>query len=123
MGGEVNRARKRLNVPYPIMYAPPGHPHEREFNCIQRGHQNSLEVAPAFLICLLVAGLRFPTAAALAGVVFLAARYSYFKGYCTGDPAARLRGISQLWVLAAFAVLGMIAAWAAELMLVPTGGK
>jgi len=24
MGGEINRARKRLNVPYPNLYAPPG---------------------------------------------------------------------------------------------------
>ncbi len=43
------------------------------------------------------------------------------QGYCTGDPAARLRGLSQLWVVSAFSVLGMILVWAAELLLLPAG--
>lgn len=45
------------------------------------------------------------------------------QGYCTGDPAARLRGFYQLWVVAAFSTLGMILVWAAELLLIPAGGK
>ena len=35
-----------------------GHKHEKEFNCVQRGHQNSLEVLASFNALLLAAGIR-----------------------------------------------------------------
>ncbi|KAH8872401.1 Microsomal glutathione S-transferase 3 [Schistosoma japonicum] len=52
----VMQARKEHNVELPIMY----HPTDKLFNCIQRGHQNYLEVLPYFLMALFVGGLRYP---------------------------------------------------------------
>ena len=45
-----------------------------------------------FLAVLLVAGVKFPIPASIAGVVYLAGRITYFAGYSTGDPNKRLRG-------------------------------
>ena len=49
-----------------------------EFNCVQRGHQNMLEYLPVFVGLLLVAGLRFPISAAIAGAIFVVGRVLYF---------------------------------------------
>lgn len=39
----VALARKQYDVQYPALYAPPGHKYEKEFNSVQRAHQNTLE--------------------------------------------------------------------------------
>jgi glutathione S-transferase len=52
----------RYGVKYPALYAAKGdcakEEHVKAFNCVQRGHQNSLELQPAFLSLLTLAGLR-----------------------------------------------------------------
>ncbi|KAK9846254.1 hypothetical protein WJX81_000105 [Elliptochloris bilobata] len=93
MSFAVGAARKKYNVKYPAMYADKGTPNADKFNCVQRAHQNSLENFPQFLILLITAGLRFPVTAAIAGVVYIAGRITYFMGYSTGDPDKRLRGM------------------------------
>ena len=50
--------RCRYGVSYPTMYADASNKNANAFNCIQRGHQNSLEGFPLFLGCLLVAGVK-----------------------------------------------------------------
>ena len=54
----VGRARKLYKIAYPTMYAPATHKHAKEFNCVQRAHQNCLEGLPTFLALLIVAGQR-----------------------------------------------------------------
>eukprot|EP00951_Prasinocladus_malaysianus_P048417 scaffold658215_cov78-Prasinocladus_malaysianus.AAC.1 len=39
----VVSARKKYDVQYPALYAPPDHKHAAEFNSVQRAHQNTLE--------------------------------------------------------------------------------
>eukprot|EP00244_Chara_vulgaris_P002265 TRINITY_DN13883_c0_g2_i3.p1 TRINITY_DN13883_c0_g2~~TRINITY_DN13883_c0_g2_i3.p1 ORF type:complete len:150 (-),score=18.14 TRINITY_DN13883_c0_g2_i3:298-747(-) len=90
---KVMEARKEYNVPYPTMYADK---HENKyadkFNCIQRGHQNSLESLPQFFVLLILAGLQFPYVSALVGTIFVIGRILYFIGYSSGNPAGRLAG-------------------------------
>ncbi|DBA82122.1 TPA: hypothetical protein ACH3X1_007111 [Trebouxia sp. C0004] len=61
----------RYGVGYPNLYAESSNKNANVFNCIQRGHQNSLEGYAMFLSLLLSSGL---------------------KGYSSGDPKARLTG-------------------------------
>lgn len=56
---------------------------------IFRAHQNTLEGFPTYLMLLLIGGLEMPVLSALAGVVFIAGRVSYAKGYYTGEPKNR----------------------------------
>jgi glutathione S-transferase len=62
MGFAVGKARKTYGVKYPDLYATkdncPDEASRKKFNCIQRGHQNSLEVQPIFLSLLTLAGLK-----------------------------------------------------------------
>ncbi|KAK9909243.1 hypothetical protein WJX75_009377 [Coccomyxa subellipsoidea] len=89
----VARARKKFNVKYPALYADKTENKDAElFNCVQRGHQNSLENYPQFLACLILAGLSYPITSAITGVVYLIGRIVYFAGYATGDPSKRIRG-------------------------------
>ena len=62
------------------------------FNCYQRAHQNSLEFAPIFLTLFGISAIEFPFAAAISGVIYIAGRYAYAKGYYTGEPKNRMRG-------------------------------
>ncbi|KAH9312158.1 hypothetical protein KI387_027193, partial [Taxus chinensis] len=79
------------NVPCPAMYADENeNKNGKLFNCVQRGHQNSLEAMPMFFVLLTFGGLQYPVAAAVLGVIYCIARYLYFTGYSTGDPAKRL---------------------------------
>ncbi|XP_071094373.1 glutathione S-transferase 3, mitochondrial-like isoform X2 [Haliotis cracherodii] len=96
MAINVGRARKKFEVPYPDMYSSSS----KEFNCIQRAHQNTLESYPQFLMLLFVGGLQYPKISAAAGAVYLAGRIAYALGYYTGDPEKRKRG-----VFGAFAML------------------
>ena len=44
----VMRAREEHGVRYPALYAPENHEKKKQFDCVQRGHQNTLEnYAPA----------------------------------------------------------------------------
>jgi len=97
MGIQVGKARKQFKVPYPTMYSTDSD----HFNCYQRAHQNTLEGYPTFLFLLLLGGLEMPVFSALAGVVFILGRIQYAKGYYTGDPKNRMRGM--------YAMIGVLA--------------
>ncbi|XP_074568736.1 uncharacterized protein LOC141825251 [Curcuma longa] len=91
MAIQVLLARERYNVDFPTMYALESENKDAKlFNCIQRGHQNSLEMMPAFVVTLLLSGLYCPVGAAALGAVYTVGRYYYFKGYATGVPDNRL---------------------------------
>ena len=94
LGYKVVKARKQYNVPYPLMYSPDNQKDSDgyKFNCIQRAHQNTLELHPTFMTLLLIGGLQHPRIAAGAGILFLAGRIAFAKGYHTGDPANRKWG-------------------------------
>ncbi|XP_078441038.1 uncharacterized protein LOC144711018 [Wolffia australiana] len=90
MAIQVGRARKRYKVQYPNLYALESENKDAKlFNCIQRGHQNSIEAMPVFLTTLVLGGLQHPVLAASLGVVYTIARFFYFSGYSTGVPENR----------------------------------
>jgi len=107
LGVQVGKARKQFDVKYPTMYSPT----DDKFNCYQRAHQNTLEGYPTFLLLLLFGGLEIPVLSAIAGLVWIAGKVSYAKGYYTGDPSKRARGaysyiglLTLLFVTLKFAV-------------------
>ncbi|KAL8566301.1 hypothetical protein ACOMHN_028958 [Nucella lapillus] len=89
LGMQVMKARKKYDVQYPTLYSETS----KEFNCVQRAHQNTLENIPMFLSFLLLAGLMFPRLSTVFGVIYLASRVVYAYGYYTGDPSKRNRGV------------------------------
>ncbi|KAL4196863.1 hypothetical protein AMTRI_Chr04g248370 [Amborella trichopoda] len=92
MSFQVGKARKRYKVFYPTLYAVESENKDAKlFNCVQRGHQNSLEMMPIFFVLLLLGGLRHPLIASGLGLFYTVARYFYFKGYATGVPENRLK--------------------------------
>jgi len=104
---QVGKARKLYKVNYPTMYSADND----TFNCYQRAHQNTLEGYSTFLLLLLMGGLDMPVFAAIAGLIWIAGKVSYAKGYYTGDPKNRMRGgyayIGLLMLLAATIKLGV----------------
>jgi uncharacterized MAPEG superfamily protein len=69
-----------------------GHKNKKEFDCVQRAHQNTLEVAPSVASSTMMVGLMHPiTSAALCGIWSLG-RVVYVLGYGTGNPANRRTG-------------------------------
>ncbi|KAG2715348.1 hypothetical protein I3760_03G072000 [Carya illinoinensis] len=91
MAGQVGKARRRYKVPLPILYALESENKDAKlFNCVQRGHQNSLEMMPTFCTLMILGGMRHPRATALLGLLYTVTRFFYFKGYATGDPEKRL---------------------------------
>ncbi|XP_077236106.1 uncharacterized protein LOC143877770 [Tasmannia lanceolata] len=102
---QVYQARVKYEVPYPNLYAQESeNKNANLFNCIQRGHQNSLEMMPIFFVLLLLGGIQHPLISTGLGVFYVVTRYFYFTGYSTGDPDNRLQ-IGE-WNL--LALLGLI---------------
>ncbi|GJN23566.1 hypothetical protein PR202_gb11228 [Eleusine coracana subsp. coracana] len=92
MSFQVGKARRKYKVFYPTMYAIESENKDAKlFNCVQRGHQNSLEMMPKFFVMLLLGGLQHPTIAAGLGLIYMVGRFFYFKGYSTGVPDKRLK--------------------------------
>ncbi|XP_056106595.1 microsomal glutathione S-transferase 3b [Rhinichthys klamathensis goyatoka] len=88
LGLQVGAARKKYEIKYPNMYSDK----DPVFNCIQRAHQNTLEVYPQWLVFQTIAALEYPLVASVLGVIWITSRFSYAWGYYTGDPAKRMRG-------------------------------
>merc|ERR1711904_739988 len=71
MGGLVVAARKRCDVPYPNLYATPGHhKHAEEFNRVQRGHQSMFETRPNMIAMALVGGIIYPLLTTACAVLY-----------------------------------------------------
>lgn len=109
---KVGKARKAAEVPYPygkwvdterrmlrwtLVYAEKAEaekdPLKHVFNCVQRAHQNTLEMFPVYTTFLLIGGLKYPEISAGAGIVYLLGRALYASGYSTGSPDKRRRGV------------------------------
>ncbi|XP_077240009.1 uncharacterized protein LOC143880915 [Tasmannia lanceolata] len=89
---QVYVARKKYNVPYPTLYAIESeNPNAKLFNCVQRGHQNSLEMMPIFFVLLLLGGVQHPWISVGFGLFYVVTRFFYFTGYSTGNPDNRLQ--------------------------------
>merc|ERR1712191_24516 len=80
----VAKARHKFNFMPPGLY----HPTNKDFNCVQRVHQNTLEMIPQFLTTLFLAALWSPTTANIAGYTWVVSRVIYALGYYTGNPNA-----------------------------------
>lgn len=82
MGGKVMTARDNLKVPYPHLYATPGH-HDKadDFNRIQRGHQSYFETLTTFTGMCLVGGVQNPLLATGSAVMYHLGSYFYQVGY------------------------------------------
>ncbi|KAI8854934.1 hypothetical protein BC829DRAFT_378847 [Chytridium lagenaria] len=112
LGFKVGSARRKAQVPYPSSEEDRA---KHIFNCVQRAHQNTLEGYPAFLALLFAGGVEHPVIAASAGVVFLAGRYFYAKGYSSGDVKKRAQG--NFGLLGLLTLLGLTGKFAVNLVL------
>lgn len=97
MAMSVGKARKKYNVLYPAMYAVESeNKNAKLFNCVQRGHQNSLEMMPTFFATLLLSGIHHPLIASTLGSLYTIGRFFYFKNYSLGEPSKRFAGIAAV---------------------------
>ncbi|KAG0471414.1 hypothetical protein HPP92_015960 [Vanilla planifolia] len=117
MAIQVGKARKKYKVPYPALYAVESENKDAKiFNCIQRGHQNSIEFMPVFFVTLLLGGIRHPILASGLGTIYVVARFFYFKGYASGVPENRLK-IGRLNFLALLGLVICTASFSVNLLL------
>ncbi|KAK9287946.1 hypothetical protein L1049_016391 [Liquidambar formosana] len=80
---QVGKARKKYKVFPPTLYASESENKDAKlYNCVQRGHQNSLEMMPMFFMLMILGGIRHPLIAAALGSLYIVSRYFYFTGYC-----------------------------------------
>ncbi|XP_034682454.1 microsomal glutathione S-transferase 3 [Vitis riparia] len=91
MAISVGKARKKYKVSLPNLYALESENKDAKlFNCVQRGHQNSLEMMPVFFVLMILGGIGYPLTCAALGSLYIVSRYFYFTGYSTGNPENRL---------------------------------
>lgn len=97
LGFTVIKAREAANVELPLLFASEAdaaaNPIKHQFNCTQKSAMNFQEHMPSFAIGAIVSGVAFPRATAAAVVIWLFGRFLYHRGYSTGDPKKRGRGI------------------------------
>ncbi|CAM8959668.1 unnamed protein product [Rhodiola kirilowii] len=92
MAFQVGKARRKYKVFYPTMYAIESENKDAKlFNCVQRGHQNSLEMMPMYFMLMILGGIKHPFVVAGLGLLYVVSRYFYFTGYATGEPENRLK--------------------------------
>ena len=89
----VIKARKKYDVQYPNLYAPSGHKHAKEFNSVQRAHQNTLESMSTVLTQMLIVGLWHPKFAAACGAIWQVGRIVYGLGYALGPDYRKPGGL------------------------------
>ncbi|GMY12792.1 microsomal glutathione S-transferase 3 [Fagus crenata] len=117
MASQVGKARKKYKVPYPTLYASESENKDAKlFNCVQRGHQNSLEMMPMFFMLMMLGGLKHPLICGGLGLVYTVTRFFYFKGYATGDPQKRLT-IGKYGFLALLGLMVFTISFGATLLL------
>lgn len=107
MAVSVGGARNKYKVFYPDMYAKGDDEDSKKFNCVQRGHQQALEIHPSFVFSSLIAGLRHPLTTTLAGALWIASRIRFFNNYANLGAEKRYDFLSrQHWnALAAVFIL------------------
>jgi glutathione S-transferase len=121
-GGRVGAFRKAAKIPYPYEYAsyeqvqtasPANSKLMIAFNSAQRAHQNFNENHPTALGAMLIAGLQYPVATAVAGGLWSVNRVIYALGYTNGAEGGKGRYYGILWMIAHYAMVGMAgkAAW------------
>uniref|UniRef100_A0A7S2X525 Glutathione S-transferase n=1 Tax=Prorocentrum micans TaxID=2945 RepID=A0A7S2X525_PROMC len=86
---KVGAARKKYEVKLPHLYASGNDENSKQFNCVQRGHQQALETYGTYLGCSLVAGIRHPFLTAALGLLWCVSRLKWAEGYATGNPDNR----------------------------------
>lgn len=95
---------------YPKLYAEGFSQHAKEFNCVQRGHQQALETYPVFLAASLIASIRFPLLSTVAGLLWIVARFKWAQGYATGEPSKRYDNFLSkgIWIALIVQLVGAI---------------
>ncbi|KAF2191486.1 membrane-associated proteins in eicosanoid and glutathione metabolism [Zopfia rhizophila CBS 207.26] len=122
LGGRVNGYRKAAKIPYPYEYAsyeqvqtasPASSKAMLLFNSAQRAHQNFNENHPSAVAAMLIAGLKYPQAAAILGATWSVNRVIYGWGYTMDMKGGKGRYYGILWMLAHFGLIGYAgkAAW------------
>jgi len=107
--------RKAAGVRYPNAYASAKEAEDNQaklvFNAAQRAHANFSDAYPAFLITLLISGLKFPTISAGMGIVWIAGRVAYALGYARKDQTVQDGGKGRYagawWYVPHFALGGL----------------
>ena len=89
-------AEKRFKLPK--MYAEGFSDLARDFNNLQRGHQNPLESIALFLIVTLIGGCLAPLTCSLNAVLWAYARYEWAQSYKVRGPEKRFAHPLSGWV-------------------------
>ena len=88
IGNLVMKARKKYGVEYPTLYLSKGEKYEKEFNSVQRGHQNMLETQ-AMITGMAMFGAshsrNFALANTVGGFFFCVGCYLYALGYAANE--------------------------------------
>jgi glutathione S-transferase len=118
LGGDVMKARKAFDVPYPNLYATPGfHKKADEFNRVQRGHQSVFEsLTPAVAMCA-AGGLIYPRLSSVFMHTYLMGSVLFLKGYADVKLDVKNARYKKGGVLKPIGLLGLLvtsgmASWA-----------
>jgi glutathione S-transferase len=95
---------------YPKLYAEGFSREAKDFNCIQRGHQQAIETYTQFVAYSLVAGIKYPLVSTVAGLMWTLARFQWADGYATGAPTRRYEFMLSrgIWIALLMQMCGAI---------------